>query len=393
MIGYVANEAFWGSLFLLLSAMLGPVALPLLLGCLGVAFCATWLRLAITRACTKLDALPELLEPALPAFERRTCTSHDGLTLAYHVSRPRANLLTDRARKCVLLCEPLGQSGPLVFAPLLATLGDEYTFVSWDYRGFFGSAGPRRKRRLSISAHAEDGATVLKAAGFESASVCVGHSMGVQVALELTLLWPERVQRLVLLNGCHGAAFSTAFQPVVRLPLLGNATFELVCFLQRRPFLFHAAQPVVAPLLRRVVSPFFVRCFGSPLLRRVLGPNYLYEFWRRYMAGLNPRNGSNLEHFLLSFQEINAHSCFYLLDKIEQPALVVSGLLDPLLPALVSREMAARMRDAEHACDPFSGHTTMLESPAWALHHIRRFLDRTAMPSLDLAGQLNRKSL
>ena len=54
------------------------------------------------------------------------------------------------------------------------------------------------------------------------AAVVVGHSMGVQVALELCLLRPEQVGSLVLLNGTSGHALRTGLQPIVALPWVGD---------------------------------------------------------------------------------------------------------------------------------------------------------------------------
>jgi len=395
-ISHASNELFWGSLFLFFTCTLGPLAIPLWLLCTTGAFVALWIVLFAQRLGTRFD-VPQLMSPPVPDFIQHSCTTNDGLRLSYYVSRPRTTHSKDanesiEGRRVVLLCAPLGQSGPMVYAPLLATLGDDFVFITWDYRGFFTSDCPRRKRRVGISAHADDGSAVLRAAGCKYASIVVGHSLGVQVALELTLLWPEQVERLVLLNGCHGHAFATAFQPVVRIPLVGTATLEYVRLLQRQPWLFTLGSRIIRPWLKYALSPIFCACFGSPLLRHVLGPNYLYNFWHSYVSNITDTRG-NLPLFLYSFLEINAHSCFHLLDKIDQPALIISGMLDPLLPALVSREMAARMRHAKHVCDPCSTHTTLLESPEWALHHIHEFLRSTQEPSLDLAHQQNRHSL
>ena len=52
--------------------------------------------------------------------------------------------------------------------------------------------------------------------------------MGVPVALEMALLFPEAIGSLVLMNGFHGQAFQTAFQPLVRIPFMGDATALLV---------------------------------------------------------------------------------------------------------------------------------------------------------------------
>ena len=45
---------------------------------------------------------------------------------------------------------------------------------------------------------------MLTAAGYESADVILGHSQGVQVALEFAAIFPDAVQAMVLLNGSHG---------------------------------------------------------------------------------------------------------------------------------------------------------------------------------------------
>ena len=42
--------------------------------------------------------------------------------------------------------------------------------------------------------------------------------MLLQVGLEFAALYPQRVEKLVLLNGTHGKVFQTAFQPWLRIP-------------------------------------------------------------------------------------------------------------------------------------------------------------------------------
>ena len=68
----------------------------------------------------------------------------------------------------------------------------------------FRSDAPSRKGRCGIRDHAEDAREVLTAAGYESADVILGHSQGVQVALEFAAIFPDAVQAMVLLNGSHG---------------------------------------------------------------------------------------------------------------------------------------------------------------------------------------------
>jgi hypothetical protein len=53
-------------------------------------------------------------------------------------------------------------------------------------------------------------------------------------------------------------------------------------------------------------------------------------------------------NYLRLFQELNAHSVYHLLRHIEQPTLVVSGLLDVLTPAYQS--MPRNRRTASILC-------------------------------------------
>ena len=126
----------------------------------------------------------------------------------------------------------------------------EYTFVTWDYRGLFSSDQPKRERRLSVRDHAEDALAVLRSFGFDGCDVVVGHSMGVQVALEFSLLFPESCGSLVLLNGSHGHVLRTALQPLFRVPLLWNVLQEGLEFLKAH---------------HTILS--FVRAFNNPVVR------------------------------------------------------------------------------------------------------------------------------
>ena len=77
-----------------------------------------------------------------------------------------------------------------------------------------------------------------------------------------------------------------------------------------------------------------------------------------------------------------------LISKIESPLnseyvhALISGALDMLTPALSSLEMARRLPHAQHYCDPFSTHLSLLESPEWCLASIVAFLREHDISSL-----------
>ena len=57
--------------------------------------------------------------------------------------------------------------------------------------------------------------------------------------------------------------------------------------------------------------------------------------------------------------------------------LIISGFFDLMTPAMQSVEIARRMKNASHYCDPFSSHCTTLESPEWCLAQVVQFLNHS----------------
>ncbi len=275
--------------------------------------------------------------------------------------------------KVMLFAPPLGQCGFGVYEPIMAKYGSEYTYITWDYRGLHGSDDPKRTRRISIPMHTEDGIRVLKAATRGgSADVMVGHSMGVQVALETVLVYPELVDSLVLLNGAHGHVFSTAFQPVFRIPFVGDFAFALVQTLLKQPKYIANARKIMKPTMDYTL-PLFGKFLGSKLLCELLGDTYMKDFFNEYLGGVCTSD-KTMKNFLRLFQELDAHSVHHLLGTIQHPTLIVTGLWDTLTPSYHGDEMARLMTNARHVCDVFSSHATLLEHPELVIFEMDQFL-------------------
>jgi pimeloyl-ACP methyl ester carboxylesterase len=98
----------------------------------------------------------------------------------------------------VLLCDGIGCDG-YVWRYLRQDLTDRFG-VHPHYRGHGRTAAPRDPQRVTIEDLADDVASVLDDALVERA-VLIGHSMGVQVALETYRRHPDRVSGLVLVCG------------------------------------------------------------------------------------------------------------------------------------------------------------------------------------------------
>jgi pimeloyl-ACP methyl ester carboxylesterase len=91
-----------------------------------------------------------------------------------------------------------------------STLNKRYRLVSYSRQGFAGSTHPNKP--LSISEQATDCRNLLSYVGLAKAHV-VGHSYGGNIALQLAIDAPDRVQSLSLLEG--GLPFEAIFPKTI----------------------------------------------------------------------------------------------------------------------------------------------------------------------------------
>lgn len=310
-------------------------------------------------------------------------TTQDGLKVQYrHVP---AETGESALAPWFVFCCPLGQCGFSVFYPIMAVYGNKYHYVCWDYRGLFNSDAPKKRRRISIAHHAEDLKLILDTLKVPAAYCLCGHSMGVQVALEFSALYEERVQHMVLLNGSHGQVFQSSFQPIFRIPWFGDASRMLVSHLVANPDWIETIRRKMHPFLL-VYLGIYTRAFGSPILKELLGPEYLINFMNEYLGGITSDPKSCL-NFLRLFQELDAHSLYHILPTITTPTLVVSGLWDALTPAYCSMEIARQMPRGKHHMDWVSSHATILENPEGVIEQMRFFLDEGEYPAMPKEGK------
>ena len=165
--------------------------------------------------------------------------------------------------------------------------------------------------------------------------VLVGHSMGGNIALELTLARPDLVERLVLVDAAVQTAEMPLYTrsyldqtfgwPVLRSSMVAARQLSLV-----GRFVPHAHQGgVVLPALRRVT---YMARHDADALRALL--DSLFE------NPIGPR-----------------------LADVHVPTLVISGEFDPLVPPPLSRRVAAAIPGAQYAVIRRAAHNPMDERP------------------------------
>lgn len=294
----------------------------------------------------------EPYEDLLAGVRQKSVPSDDGTRIAYAT--------VGRGPETIVLANGLG--GRLyAWLPIIQAFRHRYRFITWDYRGLFDSASPETIKRMSVPDHAADLRALLDAEGVHAAHLC-GWSMGVQVSLEFALTHPDRVRSLVLINGTYGHALSTAFQPLLRLPLSPVALHTVLESFIGAP----RATDAVATLARAQTQALFW------LRKRVTRKRSTFTLGlRQYVDDVTRTDHRNYLHL---FQQIDAHSVYHLLPEVTAPTLVISGGLDPLTPSYQSRHIARRIPGARHVSIKLGSHFVVLERPRVVVDAMRAHL-------------------
>jgi pimeloyl-ACP methyl ester carboxylesterase len=261
------------------------------------------------------------------------------------------------AESPVLLCDGIGCDG-YVWRYLRGDLGRRFTLHP-HYRGHGRTSAPKDPARVTIADLADDVACVLDDALVDRA-VLVGHSMGVQVALETYRRHPSRVTGLVLVCGAPSHPLRT---------FKGSASLEeLLPTIQK----WIGRVPGVVNRLTRALLPTRLAYEVASRLeirRELVEPTDFMP----YLEGL-ARIDTRL--FIAMLSSAGQHSADDLLPEVAVPTLVVAGGRDGFTPPDRSRAMAEAIPGAELLEIPNASHTAPIERPHLVDWTVRDFLTR-----------------
>ena len=207
-----------------------------------------------------------------------------------------------------------------------------YRVVAIDLPGFGYSAKPRRGygnadfRRVVVA--------LLDSLRLDPA-VLVGHSMGGEIAAEVALAHPARVQGLVLIGPAGLGTRAPALLRVARWPIVGWIATAL------------AGRRMVARQLRSThadpgrVSDAAVDQYYAPLREPGAG-----RAWRQTLRRFR-------------FDSLGTH-----VRRIQVPTLLIWGAQDVWIPATYGRLMAVELPVSALIVVPDAGHNVMEEQPA-----------------------------
>lgn len=218
---------------------------------------------------------------------------------------------------------------------------------------------------VSMARIARDMIAVLDDAGLDRALV-VGHSMGVQSALEAYRHAPDKVAGLALVAGTFEDPTKTFYGSGILHHLLPIATATMRWFPE-----------IVRPVQSSIGSAEVGR-LGARLVRAA-GPKVKKEELLPYLLHIK---GADLAVATLMAEAMRQHSAADLLPNIAAPTLILAAGADPFTPARCSEVMHHRIAGSELRTFPNASHTLPIEEPEAVVAAVADFAARRVQPPL-----------
>ena len=246
-----------------------------------------------------------------------------------------------KGAETVVLSAGLGGSGAF-FAPQMEALTERFRVVLYDQRGT-GRSARTLTQPHSVEAMADDIVMVMDAIGLPQAHV-VGHAAGALAGLALALRYPERIGRLVLINGWSRPDPGIARCFATRISLLTDSG----------PAAYIRAQPL----------------FLYPANWISIHDAELNAEAAHQLAGF-----PTTEVMLARIAALLAFDIDARLGEIEAPVLVSASADDLLVPLNCSRRLAEGLPNAKLDITLWGGHGFTAIAPEAFNRSLVRFLD------------------
>ena len=259
-----------------------------------------------------------------------------------------------------MCCNGVGVS-TFFFKYITRHFRDQFTVILWDYRGH-GQSSPiidPLTADLSMGLIAEDMRTVLDAIGIEEPAILMGHSMGVQVVLEFTKRFPERVRAIVPMFGTFARPLDTFLDSPISKPIFDTIAKVTKWTGSTGAWLLHPlyASPAAIPFGRR-----------TGLVDRYYAPRRDIQMYMDHLVELDPAT------FLRMVECISEHDLEDFLPLVTVPTLIFAGERDLFTPLHRSRRMAELIKGSELVVLPEGSHAAIVEYPDTINRRIDRFL-------------------
>jgi pimeloyl-ACP methyl ester carboxylesterase len=241
----------------------------------------------------------------------------------------------------------------------ISSLKADYKTVWFDYRGHRASDIPVTSENLTLEAIAKDVHAVLDQLGINEA-ILVGHSMGVNVALEAMHQKPGRFKGMILSNG----SVSRPLDIMLGTNMWNHFFWALRVAHEKNPGLFKVFWQLQK---QNVFGKFFIRLMGfNPFLA---DPRDIEAYIQQALS-IDPLVFLKL---LEDYQHIDPTPLFR---EIHVPTLIIAGENDKVTP-LVQQELIHQLiPNSELEVIKHGSHCPQLDLPDLISGKIKSFLEK-----------------
>jgi pimeloyl-ACP methyl ester carboxylesterase len=252
-------------------------------------------------------------------------------------------------------------SSSATWSRVMPYLARRFTVIAPDLVGHGESAKPRGD--YSLGAHACGVRDLLLALGHDRATI-VGHSLGGGIAMQFSYQFPERCERLVLVDS---GGLGRDVSPLLRAATLPGSEFVL-------PLLVATRLLDAGALAGRLLSRLGLRARTD-----------LAEMARGHASLSDPEARAAFIHTLRAVvepggQRVDASNRLYLAEHL--PFLLAWGERDPIIPVSHARATHEQVRGSRLEVFADSGHFPQLDEPQRFLDVLVDFIDSTEPATL-----------
>jgi non-heme chloroperoxidase len=234
-----------------------------------------------------------------------------------------------------------------------------YKILFHDYRGHFQSSGADQLERITFTRLADDIAELLQHLRIKKVAA-IGHSMGVNVTLELCRRHPELVTCTTLISGTT--------LPVKGVMFDNNLMEYIIPVAEEGMRRWRAAIDLL--WATQAMNPLTLELIHSQgFNKKQVGRDFIEVYMNR-ISQLGP------DLFLQLFNEMQKHDILGHLDNIETPSLVIGGDKDRVIPFHLQRLLQQRLPNAELYIVKDGSHVPQADFPDRVNPRIKLFLDQ-----------------
>lgn len=236
-----------------------------------------------------------------------------------------------------------------------------YQILIHDYRGHFQSTGNHDVKKITFPQMAKDVADLCHYLGIKKA-VMLGHSMGVNICLQLAKDYPSLVSSMVLISGTFVNVKDIMFDSNIMEFIAPMAALGF----EKYPEIFNKvwSSGGMNPLIREIIhTTGFNRAKVSK------------EFIEIY---LNRVGQLGAEMFFQLFNEMARQNLSGSLEQMKMPSLVMGGFNDNVIPNHLQRTLATLLPNSETYFMIKGSHVPQADYPEMVNERIELFLKQKA---------------